>query len=95
MSNTVVIGTRSVWVTSITDRLDHAVDLDAMGVAWARGNPRALCGTTVLPAALSAPPGRRCPACATSLQHRRGTRSRSGRHARPGLWAWVRRTRRS
>lgn len=94
MNATMTNRTRPIWVTSITDRLDHAVTLDAMGAFSAGGTLRLLCGTTLLPASLSSPPGRHCRACAAILGERARAGPRRGRHARHGLWAWVGRTRR-
>ena len=50
-----------IWITSVADRLDHVVTLAAMESARTTGRPVAACGVDLIPAALSAPPGRRCP----------------------------------
>jgi hypothetical protein len=56
------------WTTPMTDRsadqLLHHVP-DAQAALASRGVPvRAVCGRSILPAALSAPAGRPCPRCA-------------------------------
>lgn len=56
-------GRGAMWVVSVTgmDGLAHEVLVDGMAV----GEPGcvAVCGAAVVPAALVAPPGRRCGAC--------------------------------
>jgi hypothetical protein len=81
-------GTRLVWVTSVTDGLDHAVTHEAMesALATSRPQPVAVCGLALLPAALVAPPGRRCWRCEETLTPRKPDRGRRGRHARPSAW---------
>jgi hypothetical protein len=80
-------GTRPVWVTSVTDWLEHAVTVDAMesALATSRPQPMAVCGVTLLPAALVEPPGRRCWRCEETLAPRKPNR-RGGRRARPSTW---------
>lgn len=75
-----------IWVTSVADRLDHAVTLAAMELARSTGRSVAACGADLIPAALSAPPGRRCPSCVELPEQRRVDHRRSGRHARPNGW---------
>jgi hypothetical protein len=79
-----------IWVTSVADRLDHAVTLDAMESAQITGRTVAACGADLIPAALSAPPGRRCPSCVKLAEQRQSDQRRGGRHARPNTWRWVR-----
>ena len=52
-----------IWVTSVANHLDHAVSLAAMEAVRTTGRAVAACGAELTPAALSAPPGRRCPRC--------------------------------
>ena len=80
--------TRPVWVTSVTDGLDHAVTSDAMESALATNRPQpvAVCGATLLPAALVEPPGRRCWRCEETLTPKKPDGRRRGRHARPSAW---------
>jgi len=79
-----------IWVTSVADRLDHAVTLDAMESARATGRTVAACGADLIPAALSAPPGRRCPSCVELPAQRHVDQRRRGRHQRPNTWWWFR-----
>jgi hypothetical protein len=75
-----------IWVTSVVDCLDHAVTLTAMESARTTGRPVASCGADLIPAALSAPPGRGCPSCVKLPAQRQPDHRRGGRHARPNLW---------
>jgi hypothetical protein len=82
-----------IWVTSVTDRLDHAVTPEAMEAArMTGGRPVAACGTSLLSAALCAPPQPRCPNCRDLAvpTPRQTDRRRRGRHARPALWRRLR-----
>jgi hypothetical protein len=82
---------RLVSVRSTTDDLDHAVTDEAMaaGVEAGEGQYLAVYGEVVVPDALTAPPGRSCPAC-LHLIHQFGRtphsneEGRAGRHRRPG-----------
>jgi hypothetical protein len=83
----------AAWVTCVVDGLDHAVTDEDMcaGMTEGLGRYAALCDDEVTPAALTAPPGRTCPRCATVLHLRTG-RAPSDRSAtrtlrRPGLLA--------
>jgi hypothetical protein len=80
--------TRPIWITSVTDWLDHAVTLDTGESARASSplRPVAVCGLTLLPAALVEPPGRRCWRCVETLALRQPHRRRGRRHARPSAW---------
>ena len=50
-------GQYRIWVTSVADRLDHAVTPEAMEAARTAGQrPVAACGAHLLSAALCAPP---------------------------------------
>ncbi len=62
---------RMVWVTSATDGLDHSISDEAMiaAVTQGAGQFRAQCGTVMVSASLSAPPGAVCPACAALRRH--------------------------
>jgi hypothetical protein len=88
---------RSIWVTSVADRLDHVVVPEAMEAAMATGQrPVAVCGVHLLTGALCAPPQRRCPRCLGSElpTQRQADRRRGARHARPTVWQrWRDRTR--
>ncbi len=75
-----------IWVTSVSDRLDHAVTLDAMESVRTTGRTVAACGANLIPAALSAPPGRRCSSCVGLPAQRQADQQRDGRHARPNAW---------
>lgn len=89
-------GSVPIWVTSIADRLDHTVTLEAMASARATGRPVATCGVDLVPAALSAPPGRRCRRCVELPAQLHADQPGGGRHARPNAWRWLReRTRHS
>ncbi len=75
-----------IWVTSVSDRLDHAVTLEEMYSARTTGRMVAACGAILIPAALSAPPGRRCGRCVGLPVQRRANQRRDGRHGRPNAW---------
>ena len=80
---------RNIWVTSVADRLDHAVTSEAMEVALATGKqPVAMCGARLLSAAMCAPPQRQCPRCRHSElpTQRQVGRRRGVRHARRTMW---------
>ncbi|MDQ3764548.1 MAG: hypothetical protein M3460_24225 [Actinomycetota bacterium] len=82
-------GQHRIWVTSVADRLDHSVMLEAMEAALATGGrPMAVCGAHLLSAALCAPPQRQCPRCLhfELPAQRQVDRRRGGRHARPTAW---------
>jgi hypothetical protein len=79
-----------IWVTSVADCLDHAVTMDAMESARTTGRPVAACGADLIPAALSAPPGRRCRRCVELPAQRKADQRRGGRHQRPNTWRWFR-----
>jgi hypothetical protein len=59
-----------VWVTSVVDEIDHALTDEDMSAGMSAGLGRyaAVCGKSVVPAALTAPPGRACPGCAEILR---------------------------
>lgn len=88
-----------VWVTCAVDGIDHAVTDENMstGVNAGRGHYTAVCGDSVVPAALTAPPGQACSRCAAVLRHptcnppeeRPDARRRYGAHRRHGLRARV------
>ncbi len=82
-----------MWMTSCTDGLEHALNLTALEATRAGGRGRALCDTTVAPAALSAPPGPRCRPCSEALDTPDRHPSRSagvrGRWSPQGLLALV------
>jgi hypothetical protein len=91
------------FLTSMTcsgDGREHWVG-DGVGDARQSGRHVALCGRHVMPAALAAPPGPACPACAAVVQkmhQRRGRRTdvrartigvavgRQGKHRRSRAW---------
>jgi hypothetical protein len=79
-----------IWVTSVAERLDHAVTMDAMELARTTGRSVAACGADLVPAALIAPPGRRCPSCVELPAQRQAGQRRGGRHARLNTWRWFR-----
>lgn len=64
-----------VIVTCALNDTDHLVTLENMaeGMAEGRGYYRAECDAVVLSAALIAPPGRTCPACASVATRRHNT----------------------
>ncbi len=67
-----------IWMTCARDGREHAVpdaELGA-GVSRGRGVYRALCRVEVLAPAMTAPPGRRCPACTAELAARPDRTSR-------------------
>lgn len=86
-------GQYRIWVTSVADRLDHAVTPEAMEEARTAGQrPVAACGAHLLSAALCAPPQHRCPGCVNLAlpAQRQVDRQRGGRHARPTTWQRLR-----
>jgi hypothetical protein len=82
---------RLVSVRSTTDDLDHAISDEAVaaGVEAGEGQYLAVCGDVITPGALTALPGRTCPA-RLHLVHQFGRTPdpneavRTGRHRRPG-----------
>ncbi|MBV8996074.1 MAG: hypothetical protein JO115_00290 [Pseudonocardiales bacterium] len=79
---------RLAWVTSVTDGLEHAVTPEEMESAHATSQvqPVAVCGLTLMPAALVEPPGPQCWRCVKILALRQPDRRRRRRHARPSAW---------
>jgi len=53
-----------LWITSVRDGRDHAVSDAELDTGSKNGHYRALCGHDVIPTAMTAPPGQRCPTCA-------------------------------
>ena len=53
-----------LWITSMRDGRDHAVSDAELDTGSKNGHYRALCGHDVIPTAMTAPPGQRCPNCA-------------------------------
>ncbi|MDQ3579949.1 MAG: hypothetical protein M3443_20600 [Actinomycetota bacterium] len=53
------------WISSSIDGREHAIgEEEIAGGRWQRsGVYRAMCGSVVVPTALTAPPGRRCQRC--------------------------------
>ncbi|HEX3790431.1 MAG TPA: hypothetical protein VHW44_21375 [Pseudonocardiaceae bacterium] len=87
-----------LWVTSIGSDT-HAVedaDMEA-GICAGMGRYRAVCGEVITTAALTVPPGTRCPSCVAALLSRTkaasdmgvpfARRGRTGRHHSPGWWS--------
>jgi hypothetical protein len=56
-----------VWITSVTDSVEHALTDDIAVGATAAGSAQALCGATFVAAPIAAPPGRPCRECARTL----------------------------
>jgi hypothetical protein len=69
-------GVRPVWMTSTMDGAEHAIMADAMTAGLAARNRlfAALCGTQVVAASMTAPPGRRCARCVAFQQTRASVR---------------------
>lgn len=51
------------YTVTDTERIAHLVTDDAMAAGRPAGRYVAVCGTEVLPASLTVPESRRCPAC--------------------------------
>jgi hypothetical protein len=64
---------RPIWVTSFVDDHDHAVTDEEMvaGMKSRRGAYKAICGDTIVPPAMTAPPQPRCHACTAKLRAQR------------------------
>ncbi|ALG10325.1 hypothetical protein [Kibdelosporangium phytohabitans] len=67
---------RPIWITSVADDTEHAVTHDAMAAGFTdnTGTYRALCRATVIPPAMTEPPGARCPICRAILRNYRRRR---------------------
>jgi hypothetical protein len=88
----------SVWVTT-TDGADHAVTDEEMvaGMRAGKGLYLAVCGASVLAAAMTVPPGATCPHCVTRLRHLTHTSAPTvcgaptghGVRRRSGVLAWL------
>jgi hypothetical protein len=53
-----------LWITSCGDRLEHGIGDEAVSIGRRAGVYSAICGEQVLPRALVAECGPRCPHCA-------------------------------
>jgi hypothetical protein len=64
---------RPIWVTSFVDDRDHAVTDEEMvvGIQSREGAYRAICGETIVPPSMLAPPQPRCHACTARLRAQR------------------------
>lgn len=54
-------------MTSATDGAEHAIHESAFTAGIHRGCYQSVCGRDVYPRAMTAPPGRRCPACSYGM----------------------------
>ncbi len=81
-----------IWMTNSTDHREHAIGEEELAAGhWQKsGIYRAMCGSTLTPAALTMPPGRRCQGCSTGLADLRRRQTRS-----PGRLASNRRRQKS
>ena len=64
---------RPIWMTSFVDDRDHAVTDEEMlaGMQSRHGAYRAICGETIVPPSMLAPPQPRCHACTAKLRAQR------------------------
>jgi hypothetical protein len=74
-----------VWVTSVTDGLEHGMTLDQLSdCSVAGGVYRSFCGVRFTPAAMVAPPGARCHRCDLLWRGQRRAERRRGDVQPPG-----------
>lgn len=62
-------GDQPIWITSVTEHIDHTVWDHVLGEHISEGRDRfpTLCDDQVVPASLAAPPATRCPTCRAVL----------------------------
>jgi hypothetical protein len=88
---------RPIWVTSVTDDVDHAVRHESMavGITSGAGKFEAVCGALVVPHSMTEPPHDRCLPCVAYLRAQRSLRDLERRMTpkprhRTRRWTWSR-----